>query len=145
MVGSTLDITGRRDRKGFRIRVEVAEVGGGSDDEVTIDTSSESPVFGVGGDSSTASWSTGEPGVICSFISIRAGSGLEDGVGDAPLAGNVFLRGLQLSAAEGDTEEGLAFAWDGVFALSGVGEEVSQGGCCSTTGELDTSDAIAGE
>jgi len=59
--------------------------------------------------------------------------------------GNVLLRGLQLPAAEGDTEEGSAFAWDGVFALSGVGEEVSQGGCCCTAGELDTSDAIAGE
>jgi len=45
------------------------------------------------------------------IISILAGSGSEDGVGDTSVAGTVVLKGLHLSAAEGDTEEGLSFAW----------------------------------
>jgi hypothetical protein len=46
---------------------------------------------------------TGEVGVVRSCISILAGSGLEDGVGDTSLADKVLLRGLHLSAAEDDT------------------------------------------
>ena len=59
--------------------------------------------------------------------SVLAGSGSEDGVGDTSLTGTVLLKGLHLSAAEGDTEEGLLFAWTWTVTLSGVGEEVSRG------------------
>ena len=73
------------------------------------------------------------------------GSGSEDGVGDTSLTGTVLLKGLHLSAAEGDTEEGLSFAWTWTVTLSGIGEEVSRDGCCCNAGEMDTSELIAGE
>ena len=36
-------------------------------------------------------------------------------------------------------------AWTWAVTLSGVGEEVSHGGCCCAAGELETSELIAGE
>jgi hypothetical protein len=105
-----------------------------------MDTSSESPIVGGSGDSSRG---TVEDSVVQSSISIRAGSGSKDGVGDTSVTDNVLLKGLHFSTGEGDAEEGSSFVC--ILTSSGVGDKLLRGGRWGTEGELDITMEIAGE
>ena len=136
--------TSKLDDESETIGVDDVGVGSTKDnDDVTIDTSSESLIVDGGESSRVSTAPAGAAGVIRSSISIHAGSSSEDGVGDTSLAGNISLKEIHLSAAEGDTEEGSSFAW--AVTLPGICEEASRGGCCCNAGELDTGNAITHE
>ena len=122
--------------------IEVEEVGGGSmkDDGVDMDTSSGLPIIGGSGDSSRGAV---EDSVVQSSISIRAGSGSKDGVGDTSVTDNVLLKRLHFSAGEGDAEEGSSFVC--ILTFSGVGDKLLRGGCWGIEGELDITMEIAGK